>query len=139
MSNDLSLTVIGNLVADPELRYTQGGEAVANFTIATTPRRFKDGEREDGETIFIRCTLWREAAENLTTSLEKGMRVIATGNLEAKPWEDKEGNKRVNHELNVQDIGPSLKFAIAEVKRVVQAEEKPVAKKAAVKRTVSRR
>lgn len=140
MSNDIALTVVGNLVADPELRYTQGGEAVANFTVATTPRRYstESQEWEDGETIFTRCTLWREAAENLASSLEKGMRVIVTGNMEAKPWEDKEGNRRVNHEVNVQDIGPSLRFAIAKVNKVEppkkEAAKKPVARAKATSR-----
>lgn len=131
MSNDILFTVVGNLVSDPELRYTKGGDPVANFTIATTPRNYNTNtqEWEDGETIFTRCTQWNEASENLASSLTKGMRVIATGKLEAKPWEDKEGNRRVNHELNVSDIGPSLKFAVAEVKRVVADE--PAKKEAA--------
>lgn len=109
-------TVTGNLTADPELRYLDSGIPVANLTIADTPRVFnkQKDEWEDGVTVFIRATLWREAAENLTQSLTKGQRVIATGKLKQSNWE-KDGEKRSSIELDIEEIGPSLKYATASV------------------------
>ena len=109
-------TVTGNLTADPELRYLDSGIPVANLTIADTPRVFnkQKDEWEDGGTVFIRATLWREAAENLTQSLTKGQRVIATGKLKQSNWE-KDGEKRSSIELDIEEIGPSLKYATASV------------------------
>jgi single-strand DNA-binding protein len=114
-----NVTITGNLTADPELRFTPSGVAVANFTIATTPRVFNKAknEWEDGEALFLRCNLWKEAAENVTESLTKGMRVIATGKLRQRSWEDKEGKKRDSTELEVDEIGPSLKYAHARVSK----------------------
>lgn len=119
MAGETVITVIGNLTADPELRYTQGGLAVANFTIASTPRTFnKDTkEFEDGESLFLRCSLWREAAEHLAASLTKGSRVIASGVLKQRSYETKEGEKRTVIEFDVEEIGPSLRYATAAVTR----------------------
>ena len=118
MANDTTLTIVGNLTSDPELRFTQSGAAVANFTVASTPKFFdkQANEWKDGETLFMRCSLWREAAENVAESLTKGMRVIVTGRLVSKPWE-KDGEKRTSTELQVDEIGPSLKYATAKVNR----------------------
>ena len=114
-----TVTITGNLTADPELRFTPNGVAVANFTIASTPRLFNraKNEWEDGEAFFIRCNIWKEAAENVTESLTKGMRVIALGKLRQRSWEDKEGKKRESTELEVDEIGPSLKYAHARVSK----------------------
>lgn len=119
MANETQMTVIGNLVADPELRFTPSGAAVSNFAIASTPRYYdkQANEWKDGETLFVRCSLWREAAENAAESLTKGTRVIAQGALKARSFQDKEGNNRTNWELDVEEIGPSLRFATADVKR----------------------
>jgi len=114
-----TITVVGNLTADPELRYTQGGAPVANFTIAATDR-VKDkntGEWKDGDPLFLRCSLWREAAENVAESLTKGTRVIAQGRLVQRDYETREGEKRTVYELQVDEIGPSLRFASARVER----------------------
>ena len=117
MANDTIITVTGNLTSDPELRFTPNGAAVANFTIASTPRKFdrQSNEFKDGETLFMRCSVWREAAENVAESLQRGTRVIAEGRLESRSFEDKEGNKRTVMELAVDEIGPSLKKATAQV------------------------
>lgn len=114
------ITITGNLTADPELRFTLNGVAVANFTIADTPRVYNREKNvwEDGEAMFLRCNIWKEAAENVTESLSKGARVIATGKLKQRQWEDKEGKKRESTELDVEEIGPSLKFARARVSKV---------------------
>lgn len=114
MSNDTIITINGNLTADPELKYLPNGAAVANFTIASTPRSFNKNtkEWEDGEALFMRCSLWREAAENLVNSLSKGTRVIATGRLKQRSFE-KNGEKRSVTELDVDEIGPSLKYVTA--------------------------
>jgi single-strand DNA-binding protein len=119
MAGETTLTVIGNLVADPELRFTPSGSAVANFTIASTPRTFdrQANEWKDGETLFLRAGVWREAAENVAESLTKGMRVIVTGRLKSRSYETKEGEKRTIIELEVDEIGPSLKSATAKVNR----------------------
>lgn len=119
MTGEPIVTVIGNLTADPELRFTPAGAAVANFTIASTPRTFdrQSNEWKDGETLFLRCSLWREAAENVSESLTKGMRVMAQGMLKARSYDTKEGDKRTVMEFEVDEIGPSLKYATAKVNR----------------------
>lgn len=119
MAGDTNLTVVGNLVADPELRYTTSGAAVCNFTVASTPRQFDKQRNEwvDQETLFMRCSVWREAAENVAESLQKGIRVIVQGRLKARSYETKEGEKRTSTELEVDEVGPSLKYASAQVTR----------------------
>lgn len=119
MAGDTVITVIGNLTSDPELRFTPSGSAVANFTIASTPRAFdrQSNEWKDGETLFLRAAVWREAAENVAESLTKGMRVIVTGRLKSRSYETKEGEKRTVIELEVDEIGPSLRYANAKVNR----------------------
>lgn len=119
MANDTIITVVGNLTGDPELRFTPNGAAVANFTIASTPRVFDraTGEWKEAETLFLRASVWREAAENAAETLKKGMRVIAQGNLRMRQYETKEGEKRTSTELEVLEIGPSLRFASATVNR----------------------
>lgn len=119
MAGETVITVIGNLTADPELRFTPSGSAVANFTIASTPRTF-DRETngwKDGEALFLRASVWREAAENAAETLAKGMRVIAQGRLRARSYDTKEGERRTVMELEVDEIGPSLRFASAKVIR----------------------
>lgn len=120
MAGETIITVIGNLTADPELRYTQNGLAVANFTIASTPRDFNKQTNEwvDGEALFLRCSVWREFAEHVAGSLTKGSRVIASGRLKQRSYETKEGEKRTSYELDVDEIGPSLRYATASVTRV---------------------
>lgn len=119
MAGDTIITVIGNLTADPELRFTPSGSAVANFTIASTPRTFdrQSNEWKDGEALFLRSSVWREQAENVAETLTKGMRVIAQGNLRMRSYDDKEGNKRTVTELEIEEVAPSLKFASAKVTR----------------------
>jgi single-strand DNA-binding protein len=119
MAGETVVTVRGNLTADPELRYTQAGIAVANFTIASTPRVFDraTNDYKDGEALFLRASVWREFAEHVTASLSKGMAVIATGRLKQRSYDDRDGNKRTSIELEVEDIGPSLRFATAKVER----------------------
>lgn len=123
MSGETPIVIIGNLTADPELRFTPSGAAVANFTIASTPRTFdrQTNEWKDGDTLFMRCSIWRDAAENVADTLRKGMRVIASGNLTMRPWETKDGEKRTSTEMNVQEIGPSLKSASAVVHKTQRA------------------
>ena len=118
-AGDINVTVVGNLTADPELRYTQNGVAVANFTIASTPRMFDraSGEWKDGEALFMRASVWREFAEHVASSLTKGARVVATGRLRQRSYETKEGEKRTSIELEVDEIGPSLRYATAQVQR----------------------
>src|SRR5918911_836585 len=117
MANETTLTIVGNLTNDPELRFTPSGAAVANFTIASTPRTFdrQAGEWKDGETLFMRCSLWREAAENVAESLQRGTRVIAQGRLQSRSFETREGEKRTVVEMQVDEIGPSLRRATAKV------------------------
>lgn len=117
MANDTIITVTGNLTSDPELRFTPNGAAVANFTIASTPRKFdrQANEFKDGETLFMRCSVWREAAENVAESLQKGMAVIAQGRLESRSYETKEGEKRTVMEFAVDEVGPNLRRATAQV------------------------
>jgi single-strand DNA-binding protein len=119
MAGETVITVIGNLTGDPELRFTPSGAAVANFTVASTPRTFdrQSNEWKDGETLFMRCSIWREAAENVAESLTKGMRVIAQGRLVQRSYETREGEKRTVVELQVDEIGPSLRYATAKVTR----------------------
>lgn len=118
MAGEIQVTVIGNLAGDPSLRWTAGGHAVANFTIAQTPRtKNQQGEFVDDETLWVRCSIWREAAENVAETLSKGMRVIAHGRLKARSFETKEGQQRTNWELDVDEIGPSLRWATAQVNR----------------------
>ncbi|WP_353826942.1 single-stranded DNA-binding protein [Agromyces sp. SYSU T0242] len=119
MAGETVITVVGNLTADPELRYTQSGLAVANFTIASTPRTFdrQANEWKDGEALFLRASCWREFAEHVAGSLTKGTRVIASGRLKQRSYETKEGEKRTTIELEVDEIGPSLRYATASVTR----------------------
>src|SRR5690606_28512415 len=118
MAGDTQITVVGNLTGDPELRFIQSGAAVVNFTVASTPRTFdrQSNEWKDGETLFMRCSLWREAAENVAESLTKGMRVIVTGRLVSRSYEAN-GEKRTVTELQVDEVGPSLRYATAKVTR----------------------
>jgi single-strand DNA-binding protein len=117
VAGDTVITVIGNLTADPELRFTPSGAAVANFTVASTPRTFdrQTNEWKDGEALFLRCAIWREAAENVAESLTRGARVIVSGRLKQRSFETKEGEKRTVVELDVDEIGPSLRYATAKV------------------------
>ena len=119
MAGDTVITVIGNLTADPELRFTPSGAAVANFTVASTPRMFdrQTNEWKDGEALFLRCSIWREAAENVAESLTRGSRVIVTGRLKQRSFETREGEKRTVYEVEVDEIGPSLKYATAKVNK----------------------
>lgn len=118
-AGDVNITIVGNLTADPELRYTPNGAAVANFTVASTPRQFdrQANEWKDGETLFMRCSIWREAAENVSESLQRGARVIVTGRLKSRSYETKEGEKRTTTELEVDEVGPSLRYATAKVNK----------------------
>ncbi|MEO7147318.1 MAG: single-stranded DNA-binding protein [Terrimesophilobacter sp.] len=119
MAGETVITVVGNLTSDPELRYTQNGLAVANFTIASTPRTFDRASNDwkDGEALFLRASVWREFAEHVAGSLSKGARVIATGRLKQRNYETKEGEKRTSFEIEVDEIGPSLRYATAQVTR----------------------
>jgi single-strand DNA-binding protein len=127
MAGETIITVVGNLTADPELRYTQNGVAVANFTIASTPRLFDrpSGEWKDGEALFMRASVWREFAEHVASSLTKGARVVATGRLRQRSYETKEGEKRTSIELEVDEIGPSLRYATAQIQRQSSGGSKP--------------
>lgn len=117
MSGETTVTVVGNLTADPELRFTPAGQAVASFTVATNPRHFdkKTGGWVDDEPAFFRCSLWREAAENMTESLRKGMRVIVTGRLVQRSYMTREGDKRTTMEVQAEEVGPSLRWARVQV------------------------
>ncbi|GAB3117407.1 single-stranded DNA-binding protein [Janibacter alkaliphilus] len=120
MAGDTVITIIGNLTADPELRFTPNGAAVANFTVASTPRFFdrQSNEWKDAETLFMRCSVWREAAENVAESLQRGTRVVVQGRLVSRSWEDKEtGQKRSVMEMQVDEVGPSLRYATAKVNK----------------------
>jgi single-strand DNA-binding protein len=119
MAGETIITVVGNLTSDPELRYTQNGLAVANFTIASTPRNFDRASNDwkDGDALFLRASVWREFAEHVAGSLTKGSRVIVTGRLKQRSYETKEGEKRTSMELEVDEIGPSLRYATAQVTR----------------------
>jgi single-strand DNA-binding protein len=119
MANETTLTIIGNMTNDPELRFTPSGAAVANFTVASTPKTFdrNSNEWKDGETLFMRCAAWKEMGENVAESLTKGMRVVVTGRLKSRSYDTKEGEKRTVMDLEVDEIGPSLKYANAKVTR----------------------
>jgi len=123
MAGDTTITIIGNLTDDPELRYTPNGAAVANFTVASTPR-FLDkatNEWKDGDALFLRCSIWRQAAENVAESLTRGARVIVSGRLKQRSYETKEGEKRTVYEVEVDEIGPSLKYATAKVNKTTRS------------------
>lgn len=124
MANETTLTVVGNLVADPELRFTQSGAAVASFTVASTPSHFDkaSGKWVDDPALFMRCNVWRQVAENVAESLTRGSRVIVTGRLRQRSFETKEGEKRTVVELEVDEIGPSLRYATAKVNKVSRGD-----------------
>ena len=117
MAGEPVVTIVGNLTGDPELRFTPSGAAVANFTVASTPRTFdrQSNEWKDGETLFMRCSIWRDAAENVAESLQRGTRVIVSGRLKSRSYETKEGEKRTVVEMDVDEVGPSLRYANAKV------------------------
>lgn len=117
MAGETPITIVGNLTADPELRFTPSGAAVANFTVASTPRTFdrQANEFKDGETLFMRCSVWREAAENVSESLTRGTRVVVSGRLVSRSWQTQEGENRTVMEMQVDEIGPSLRYATAKV------------------------
>src|SRR6201987_5343804 len=122
-AGDTQITIVGNLVGDPELRYTPTGQAVATFRVASTPR-FRDnttGEWKDGDSLFLSCNVWRQAAENVAESLQRGMRVIVSGRLRQRSYETREGEKRTVYEVEVDDVGPSLRNASAKVNRVARS------------------
>lgn len=132
MAGETVITVVGNLTADPELRFTQNGLPVVNFTIASTPRSFDRTAQEwkDGDPLFLRASCWREFAEHVAGSLTKGMRVIATGRLRQRGYQDREGNQRTAIELEVDEIGPSLRYATAQVTRAASTasgQQRPAA------------
>jgi single-strand DNA-binding protein len=120
MAGETTITVVGNLTDDPELRFTPSGAAVAKFRIASTPRTLDraSGEWKDGEPLFLPCTVWRQAAENVAESLQRGARVVVTGRLRQRSYETKEGEKRTVYELEVDEIGPSLRYATAKVQKM---------------------
>jgi single-strand DNA-binding protein len=117
MAGETVVTIIGNLTNDPELRFTPSGAAVANFTVASTPRTFdrQSNDWKDGETLFMRCSVWRDAAENVAESLQRGTRVLVTGRLRSRSYETKEGEKRTVVEMDVDEVGPSLRYATAKI------------------------
>lgn len=119
MAGETVITVVGNLTADPELRFTPSGAAVASFTVASTPRTLDrtTNEWKDGEALFLRCSIWRQAAENVAESLQRGMRVVVQGRLKQRSFETREGEKRTVIEMDVDEVGPSLKYATAKVNR----------------------
>ncbi len=119
MAGETVITVVGNLTSDPELRFTPSGAAVASFTVASTPRTFdrQSNEWKDGDALFLRCSIWRQAAENVAESLQRGMRVVVTGRLKQRSFETREGEKRTVIELDVDEVGPSLRYATAKVNR----------------------
>ena len=126
MAGDTSITIVGNLTADPELRFTASGVAVANLTVASTPRHFDKNKNEwvDDEALFMRCSIWRQPAENITESLTKGMRVIVVGRLKQRSYE-KDGEKRTVVECEIDEIGPALKYATAKVNKVASSGQDP--------------
>jgi len=123
MAGETVITVVGNLVDDPELRFTPSGAAVANFRIASTPRTFdkQTNEWKDGDSLFLSCSVWRQAAENVAESLQRGMRVVVQGRLKARTYETREGEKRTVFEIEVEEVGPSLKYATAKVTRTTRS------------------
>lgn len=122
MSGEPPITVVGNLVADPELRFTPSGAAVTNFRIASTPRTYnrQTNEWEDGEALFLSCSVWRQYAENVAESLTRGMGVIVTGKLKSRSYEDRDGVKRTLFEVDVDEVGPSLRNATAKISKVIR-------------------
>ena len=122
-AGDTVITLVGNLTADPELRFTPSGAAVANFTVASTPRYMdkQTNEWKDGDSLFLRCNVWRQAAENVAESLQRGMRVIVQGRLKQRSYETKEGEKRTVYEVEVDEVGPSLKNATAKVNKTARS------------------
>src|SRR5215213_9176624 len=123
MAGETVITVVGNLVDDPELRFTPSGAAVANFRIASTPRTLdrQTNEWKDGDALFLSCSVWRQAAENVAESLQKGMRVVVQGRLKSRQFETREGEKRTVFEIEVEEVGPSLKYATAKVTRAARS------------------
>ena len=123
MAGETTITVIGNLTADPELRFTPSGAPVANFTVASTPRTFdrQTSEWTDGEALFLNCSIWRQAAENVAETLTRGMRVIVSGRLKARSYETREGEKRTVFEIDVDEVGPSLRYATAKVSKTTRS------------------
>ena len=123
MAGETVITVVGNLVDDPELRFTPSGAAVANFRIASTPRTFdkQTNDWKDGDSLFLSCSVWRQAAENVAESLQRGMRVVVTGRLKSRTYETREGEKRTVFEIEVEEVGPSLKYATAKVTRTTRS------------------
>src|SRR5437868_3669924 len=122
MAGEPPITVVGNLTADPELRFTPSGAAVASFTVASTPRTFDraSGEWKDGDALFMRCSIWRQAAENVAESLTRGMRVVVQGRLRQRSFETREGEKRTVVEMEVDEVGPSLRYATAKVSKTTR-------------------
>lgn len=122
MAGDTTITIVGNLTTDPDLKFTPSGAAVANFTVASTPRTFDKASNEwkDGQALFMRCTIWRQAAENVAESLTRGMRVVVQGRLTQRSFETREGEKRTVVELQVDEVGPSLRYATATVNRAAR-------------------
>ena len=129
MAGETIITVVGNLVDDPELRFIPSGAAVASFRIASTPRTFdrQTNEWKDGDALFLSCSVWREAAENVAESLQKGMRVVVQGRLKQRQYETREGEKRTVVELEVEEVGPSLKYATAKVTRASRNDQQQAA------------
>ena len=123
MANETMLTITGNLTADPELRFTPSGAAMTRFTVASTPRLFDQqaGQWRDGDPLFMSCTAWRDMAENIAESLHKGDRVVVTGRLRLSKWETPEGEKRQQHQLDVEEIGASLRYAHVQVRKLTRA------------------
>ena len=123
MAGETTLTVVGNLTADPELRFTPAGVGVASFTVAATPRTFdrQSGEWKDGDALFMRCSVWRQPAENVAETLTRGMRVMVTGRLRQRSFETREGEKRTVVELEVDEVGPSLRYATAKVTKLTRS------------------
>lgn len=125
MAGDTLITLVGNLTDEPSLRFTPQGAAVASFTVASTPRKLDKatGEWSDGDPLFMRCSVWRNQAESITESLPRGTRVIVTGKLRQRSFDDREGNKRTVVEMDVDEIGPSLKFATCKVNKVTRGSD----------------
>lgn len=123
MAGETAITLVGNLTGDPELRFTPSGAAVANFTVASTPRTFdrQSNEWKDGDTMFLNCSIWRQPAENVAETLSKGMRVIVQGRLKSRSYDDREGNRRTVFEVDVEEVGPSLRYATAKVNRTTSS------------------
>lgn len=140
MAGETTITIVGNLVDNPELRYTPSGDAVANFRVASTPRVWsrEDEQWSDGETLFLTCTVWRTYAENVAESLTRGNRVIVHGRLKQRSYENNDGERRTVYEIDVEDVGPALRFNTATLTRPNAAEKEPVASQGA-KKTAGRR